>query len=128
MKRTTDNYCFACGAKNPIGLRLKIVEKDGGSYFQVILPKEYQGWANLIHGGIVCTLLDEVMVWAASLKGVDTVTGEINIRFKNPTPVGSTLEGIGRITGAKGKVIFTEGELRADGKVVALSRGKLVRI
>ncbi|RKX69888.1 PaaI family thioesterase [candidate division WOR-3 bacterium] len=128
MRRSTDNYCFACGGENPIGLRLKIEERDGGSYFQTTLPREYQGWSDLIHGGIVCTLLDEVMVWAASLKGIDTVTAEITVRFKNPTPVGSSLVGKGRITGMRGKVIFTEGELFADDQIVALGRAKLVRI
>lgn len=127
MKMSTDDYCFACGSKNPIGLKLKFQEKDGWTYFKTNLKKEFQGWSAIAHGGIVCTLLDEVMVWAAYIKGIGTVTAEITVRFKNPTPVPGLIEGRGRITGEKGRVIFTEGEIVASGKTLAIGKAKLLR-
>ncbi|HIE06012.1 MAG TPA: PaaI family thioesterase [bacterium (Candidatus Stahlbacteria)] len=125
---TTDDYCFACGMKNPIGLKLQFEEKDGWTHFKTTLNEEYQGWSEIAHGGIVCTLLDEVMVWAAYIKGIEAVTGEITVRFRNPAPIGLEIEGRARIVGERGKVILTEGELVSCGKILAQGKAKLLRI
>jgi len=79
-----DNYCIVCGENNPIGLKQKftIEEEELVTYFN--LPKEFQGWNNVAHGGIVSTLLDEVQVTLLGTKGITVVTAEITVRLKKP--------------------------------------------
>jgi hypothetical protein len=48
-----DRYCFACGEKNPIGMKLQFVLKDDFIETSFVFPKEFQGYKNTVHGGRV---------------------------------------------------------------------------
>ena len=55
--------CFACGSKNPIGLKLKFSLDDNNVMRTQFTPqKVHQGYKNVVHGGIIALILDEVMV------------------------------------------------------------------
>jgi uncharacterized protein (TIGR00369 family) len=79
------NMCFGCGKKNPIGLKLQFLEtgKELRASWQ---PSEtYQGYPNILHGGIIATLLDEIGAWCVSVKiGTAGVTSEMTIKFLHP--------------------------------------------
>lgn len=89
----TDDYCFACGEKNPIGLHLTF-DFDGDKLTtQKILPREFQGYENSAHGGIISTLLDETMCKFINQKYNErAVTGRLEIRYKFPTPIEQPLK------------------------------------
>ena len=89
----SDEYCFACGEKNPIGLHLSF-NFDGERIFtKKILPKEFQGYDGTAHGGILSTMLDETMCKFISAKYHEkAVTGRLEIRYKYPTPVNQELK------------------------------------
>lgn len=79
------NMCFGCSQKNPLGLKLKFMEND--EYIQAVWhPVEYyQGYPNVLHGGIISALLDELGAWCISVKaGTAGVTTEINIKYIAP--------------------------------------------
>ena len=79
------NMCFGCSQKNPLGLKLKFMES--GKYLHATWqPGEYyQGYPNVLHGGIISALLDELGAWCISIKaGTAGVTTEINIRYIAP--------------------------------------------
>jgi len=76
-----DHYCFVCGPDNPRGLKIKVkyFPEDMAAETELALSREFQGWADVIHGGILSTLLDEMMahaVWhfaeAVRVRGVLT--------------------------------------------------------
>ena len=79
------NMCFGCGKKNPIGLKLQFLETRE-ELRAVWKPSEtYQGYPNVLHGGIIATLLDEIGAWCVSVKiGTAGVTGELNVKFLHP--------------------------------------------
>jgi len=79
------NKCFGCSRKNPIGLKLEFEEVD--NYIEATWePKEYyQGYVNVLHGGIIATMLDEVGAWCVSVKkGTAGVTSELKVRYLKP--------------------------------------------
>ena len=82
-----DDYCFACGKDNPIGLHLKF-KFEGDKYFtKKIVPQEYQSYKGVVHGGIITTMLDEAMgSYVIDKYGIQPVTGTLTIRYKYPTP------------------------------------------
>ena len=88
-----DDYCFACGEKNPIGLHLSF-NFDGERIFtKKILSKEFEGYEGTAHGGILSTMLDETMCKFISAKYHEkAVTGRLEIRYKYPTPVNQELK------------------------------------
>lgn len=89
----TDDYCFACGEKNPIGLHLTF-NFDGERIFtKKILSKEFEGYEGAAHGGIISTMLDETMCKFISAKYHErALTGRLEVRFKFPTPIEQELK------------------------------------
>ncbi len=89
----SDEYCFACGEKNPIGLHLTF-DFDGEKIFaRKILPREFEGYAGTAHGGIISTLLDETMCKFISAKYHEkSLTARLEVRFKFPTPIEKELK------------------------------------
>lgn len=85
------NQCFACGKDNPIGLKLKFAW-DGETAKAEFIPTElHQGWQGIVHGGIICTLLDEAMAYVAYFQGLNSVTAKTEVRFKQAAPIHETL-------------------------------------
>jgi len=116
-----DDYCIVCGEKNPIGLHLDIKRDESGkAWAKVILPKEFQGYRDIAHGGIVVTLLDEMMVHALWGMGVPNVTAQIKVRFRKPVPVEKPLRVHGEVVQRKGGMYIARGVLKnEDGVVLA---------
>ena len=79
-----DHNCFACGGQNAIGMRLEIELGDGTARTEWRAGADYVGWEDKIHGGILATLLDEVMAWAPSSYDSWAVTAE---RFRSRMPI-----------------------------------------
>ncbi len=81
------NHCFACGPNNPIGLKLKFTW-DGTTATAEFIPTElHQGWTNIVHGGILFTLLDEAMSYVTYFQGLSSVTAKTEVRFKQVAPI-----------------------------------------
>ena len=84
--------CFVCGVGNAHGLRLKFLREDGRVFTRVTLPDWAVGFRGVAHGGLVATLLDEVMGWSANCAAkCATMTAEMTVRYRRPTPVGEEL-------------------------------------
>jgi uncharacterized protein (TIGR00369 family) len=60
-----DEHCFGCSPTNPSGLQMKFYTDEKSIYSRLKVPDHLCGWNKLVHGGVISTILDEVMVWAA---------------------------------------------------------------
>ena len=81
-----DGYnCFGCAGGNDIGLKLEFY-LDGEQIVSYWEPREeFQGYGDVIHGGILGTLLDEIGAWAVMvLSGTAGVTREMTVRYLKP--------------------------------------------
>ena len=123
------NPCFGCGDANPEGMHLRF---DRDEQRQRIVGKfrlgpEYQGAAGFIHGGIIATLLDEVMSKVSQFSNVRAVTAELSIEYLKPIRVGDELTVEGFNTRREGRQLYHEGEIRdAAGTLLARGRGRFV--
>ena len=91
MAFEADEMCFACGKDNPIGLHLDFVE-EGESYLTVFTAsRPYQGYEGIIHGGILATVLDEIMARYAWVKYGPAATARLEVRYKQPAPTGTPI-------------------------------------
>ena len=128
---SNDGRCFVCGKDNPAGLRLDFsFSEDGLSAETIFVPGEqYQGWQGIVHGGIITTVLDEVMAKAAVHKGYRVVTGELTVKLKNPAKTGEPLRCRGTVHEVKKKIVYSSATAtRQDGAVIAEATAKLVVI
>ena len=126
-----DRVCFVCGEKNPIGLKLRLRTdpERGESTAEVTFRDDFQGWTNVVHGGLVATVLDEALIYAAGAKGHTCVTGEITVRFVKPAATGVPYTLKGRFLEDKGRIVLAESELLdGAGEQVARASGKLFKI
>lgn len=120
-----EGYCFGCGVNNPVGLKLKFTKEGEALRTEYKPDKMLQGWPGLLHGGIIATLLDEVMSNAAYATGKTCLTAEMNVRQRKPVSIDETLIITAWITRRRSKIIETAGKITLrDGTVVAESTAK----
>jgi len=81
-----------------------------------------------VHGGILATVLDEAMVWAATWSGKRfCVCGELNVRFKALATIGQPVEVRAKVVLSRARLIQTEGTiLDAAANVLVTSTAKYV--
>src|SRR5687768_2061134 len=120
-----DHNCFACGPGNPIGMRLHIELGEGTARAAWTAGADYVGWSDKAHGGIIATLLDEVMAWAPSSFDSWAVTAEMTVRYRSPATPGEELRAEGRVVERRRRIYEVRGEVHgADGRLVAQGRGR----
>ncbi|MGZ9229874.1 MAG: PaaI family thioesterase [Candidatus Limnocylindrales bacterium] len=99
--------CFACGTLNEHGLGLQIHVEPGRSWTELELQPRFEGWEGVAHGGILCTILDEVMAWALVAEDNWGVTARMSVDFKKPVPVGTRLRADGWIIRSRRRLVET---------------------
>ncbi len=119
--RPDANGCFVCGPDNPIGLKITFRLEDGVCRAEFTPEPAHQGYDGVTHGGIVFSVLDDVMANWLFLKGVRAYSARSEIRYRDPLPVGTPLLLEGRLKKKKGRFVVLEGRaIRAgDGRTVA---------
>ena len=129
MKFEDDDFCFLCGKNNPAGLKLDF-SFDGKTIKTEFIPEKiHQGYTDILHGGIVATLLDEAMVKVAIELGTFAVTAQMDIRLKKPAKTGEKLIISAEIKEEKRNVLFAYAKAVTDkGIIVADATGKLVKV
>lgn len=121
--------CFGCGSGNPIGLKLRFQDENGRAKAQFTPGPEYQGWPGILHGGIISTALDEAMGYAALFRGKKVVTGKLEIRFRNPAPIGKPLAIEAWVTRESKLFLVAEAKMSlGDGTVIAEATGVMMII
>jgi uncharacterized protein (TIGR00369 family) len=129
-KQPNSRMCFVCGIENPIGLKLKFYTDDEGRCIARFRPKpEHQGYPGHLHGGIISTLLDEVMGRVLVSQNVWAVTAHLEIKFAKPVPLDEELTVVGDLTRNRSRAYEARGEIRLpDGTVLAEGSGIYVVI
>lgn len=131
---TDDHFCFVCGEKNPDGLRIVFEYPEPGRCRAVFTPeKRFQGWQDILHGGIISTLLDEALAHAyggaARGAGEAAVTAEMTVKFKKPVRIGIPAVLEGRLIAVNGRVVECESVIRdMAGTELAAATGKLIKL
>ena len=120
-----DYKCFGCSPSNPIGLNLQFVE-DGDYVFVDWEPREeFQGFINVLHGGIQATIMDELAAWCVNVKvKTSGVTKSFTMEYHKPAYVNKgnlkfraqLLRMEKNIAIIKTELFNTEGELCSEGE------------
>ena len=119
--------CLVCGRDNPHGLRLSSsVDPDTGSVQTAFTPASYHiGFENIIHGGVLATVLDEVMVWSAIwVSGRACVAAEMSLRFVKKAVAGMPLIVTAQVTRSRSRMVETTGGIHANGDLICTATGK----
>ena len=128
MKLKDDRWCFACGSENPGGLHLSDFHFEDDSYICTFTPRrQHQGWVGVTHGGIVATLLDEIMTRMLGARQANAATAELQIRYHQPLPIGQKVIIRGWIADTRRRLFHTRAELRLpDDTLIASAQAKFL--
>ncbi|OFW50080.1 MAG: hypothetical protein A2163_07145 [Actinobacteria bacterium RBG_13_35_12] len=120
--------CFVCGKSNPIGLNIVFFKDQDKVKAEFIPESKHQGFKGIVHGGILFSILDEIMGRTAVVtKGVMTMTVEINIRYRKKALVGEKIVFTARMTKDLGRMIEAQAEARSeDGALLTEAKGKFI--
>jgi acyl-coenzyme A thioesterase PaaI-like protein len=123
-----DRWCFACGENNPHGLKLRFtLDGQNALHTSFTFLKEHQGYTDIVHGGFLGLILDEVMLNLAWRLGIKAVTAGLELRFKKVVRVGDTVDFTGRLDERKNRFLSAHAEARdADGEMVATASAKCI--
>ncbi len=122
------SMCFGCSPRNPSGLKLKFIMDGDACRSSFTAGPEHQGWTGFVHGGILCTLLDEVMAQWIWNKNIPAMTAEMTTRFSRAVPVNVPLTLESRCTGSRGRLFFMEGAvILPDGGVPCRATAKFLQ-
>jgi acyl-coenzyme A thioesterase PaaI-like protein len=117
--------CFACGTANPIGLHLEFFRSGNSVCSEITIGKNHAGWENISHGGIISTLLDEVMSWTILyFKRVFFLTRKMEVKYIKPVLIGTPL----LVKGTLAEVSESDNRIRVraeirDNKGALLAKG-----
>ncbi|MEP0367978.1 MAG: PaaI family thioesterase [Cyclobacteriaceae bacterium] len=133
-----ENVCFGCG-KNHEGLNIKSYWEGEEAVCRWDSEEKYHGWANLLNGGVLATLVDchcmgTAMAHAYKIENRDLdsdpvyryATGTLTVKYLKPTPNDKTVELRARIAEVKNRKtvlkceVFSEGVQTAEADVVAI--------
>ncbi|MFP3913145.1 MAG: PaaI family thioesterase [Desulfobacteraceae bacterium] len=131
IEKLQGHNCFACGTANPIGLNLEFYRLGDRVCADFIPHKNHEGWENITHGGIVSTLLDEVMSWTViTLKKTLLLTRKMELKYVRPVPVGMPLGVSGRLVdGVSEPLVRVRGEIRdSEDRLLVKSTGEFVMV
>lgn len=120
--------CFACGSLNAGGLQLELHSAAGRCWTELTVPERFQGWDGIAHGGIVATVIDEVMAWSVIEQDNWGLTARLSVEYKRPVPVGSLIRGEGWVVRARRRLVETGARVIdvETGGIVATAEGLYV--
>jgi acyl-coenzyme A thioesterase PaaI-like protein len=128
--RFEPHHCFACGELNEHGLQLVLHADETGCWTELALPDRFQGWESVAHGGIACTILDEVMAWSVIGRGTWGVTARLAAAFRRPIPIGRPIRAEGWVTDDRRRTIHTSGQIKDQetGAILATADGVFMAV
>jgi len=115
--------CFVCGVANPLGLNVGCTTDGQTVTARYCFRPEHVGFAQTVHGGLIATVLDEVMTWVCGVRtGRFAFSAELSVRLVRPVRPGEELVAIGELVGNRRNKLFeTKAELRDQSQGVRAS-------
>jgi acyl-coenzyme A thioesterase PaaI-like protein len=106
-----EHNCFACGTLNTNGLGLVLHLEHERSWTSLVLDSNFEGWEGIAHGGIVATILDEVMAWSLVASDNWGVTARLSVEFRRPVPTQTSIRADGWVIRARRRIVDTAARL-----------------
>ena len=121
LPTSADHNCFACSPANAAGLQMTFFASDDAVYSRIAIPEHLCGWNGVAHGGVVSTILDETMSWAAMvlLKRLG-FTQKMTVEFFKTVAVGALMVAESRVLAVRDsreaviEGVLTDGDVRVD--------------
>lgn len=120
--------CFGCGADNPSGLRLEL-ELQGDQLTTEFMPeRQHEGWPGIVHGGVIATILYEIMENWAYLNGITSMMRSMETSLIAPARIGEVIRAVSWLNEREGRELSVAGRLTAVNRTIAEGTASLVEL
>lgn len=127
IQSETHPFCMICGQSNPFGLGVKFVcEEDGSVSARFLGHAALEGFEGLLHGGMIASLLDGAMTNCLFAHGCVALTGQLNVRYREPVQIGEEMSVRAWIKHSMPPLHLLAAELKQDGRVKATATAKFM--
>jgi uncharacterized protein (TIGR00369 family) len=128
-RRQAHSSCTVCGWVHRCGLGLRFSLQDDGSVrARFVCSRSHEGFPDILHGGIISSLLDGAMTNCLFAYGIAAVTAELVIRFRRPIATGTPLTVVGAISRSTPPLHVLEAKIIQDATVMAIATGKFMEM
>ena len=86
------------------------------------IPKRFEGYPGVAHGGVVAAILDEICGRATMITDPNhfMMTAKMEIKYRRPVPLKVKMRAVGRVARRRGRIAKARGELwHPDGQLAA---------
>jgi len=131
VKPNSHNNCIACGESNfnPNSLQLQFASVCENSVMTKIkLDESYQGYPNVLHGGVISTLLDAAMTHCLFARHLEAMTAELTVRFIKPVPINQELIVVGTCVAEQRGMYKLTSFISLDDNILARAKAKFLLI
>ncbi len=119
--------CVVCSPANSRSLHVEFAaSRGGGVQADFDCDEAFEGYAGMLHGGVVASLLDGAMTNCMFARGIGAVTAELTIRFRHPVAVGTAATVYARIDRSSPPLHLLSAEIVQDGEAKAIALGKFM--
>lgn len=116
--------CVVCGKNGSLGLQFSSQGDSVVAVFQA--NNRWQGYAGVLHGGMISTLLDAAMTHCLFNKGIEAMTASLKVRFLEPVPSCGELELRASLGEKRRHVYLLKAELLSSGRCMAKAEARFI--
>lgn len=115
------------GVSNPLAAPLRTWIVDGVAHGRVTMGWAYEGPPMSVHGGFVAALFDQFMGEAQAIGGQPGMTGTLEIRYHQRTPLNTELQLRGWVEQVEGRKTRVCAEMHAGDTLTASCNGVFIQ-
>jgi len=119
--------CMVCSLSSKSGLGLEfMLSEDGSVQATFSCDKAFEGYANVLHGGLISCIIDGAMTNCMFAHGHVAVTAELNVRFQNSVVIGEPATVRAWIDRSRPRLHVLKAEVVQNQQVKATAVGKFM--
>jgi uncharacterized protein (TIGR00369 family) len=129
LSRHVHAGCMVCGdvGDNPSSLRLAFsTAADGSVTASYRTHAQHQGYAGMLHGGMISTLLDAAMTHCLFARGIAAVTADLAVRFVAPVEIDRQVEVSARLIESRRRTFRLEARLTSGARLLARATARFI--
>ncbi len=117
------------GELNPLAPPIRVQFGENGDVIGTcVYGAAYEGPPGCLHGGFIAAGFDEILGLAQACSGRPGMTGNLNISYRSPTPLGREVRYVGRLDRVEGRKIYTSATLSCDDTLCAEAEGLFITL
>jgi uncharacterized protein (TIGR00369 family) len=127
LRQEEHPHCVVCGRaiKNGLGLEFRALENDAVEA-TFACQRVLEGYPHVLHGGVICALLDGAMTNCMFATGSAAVTADLHVRFRKPVAACGSATVRAWIESSSPPLYRLAANLEQEGEIKAIAKARFV--